>query len=1209
MKTFFPILRFEILYHLRRPTFWLIAILFFAIGFTDIVSKAGEGNAFFFVNSPSQIFQVTIWYTIFGILAASAFVAETFVRDTNHRMESLILSTPIRKNNYLTTRFLAAFLVTLLAFSSYIPGIILGTLIPGLNPFALGAFRPEAYAASYILFVLPNLFLVSAIAFGLASRTRSIIITYAGAIVLVMLYLVSLLMVGVDVIDFELYRIWAMLDPFGFYAFEENTLTWTVFQHNTLMPNLRGTLIWNRILWVFIALAGWFWSYRSYSMKVMESGGGSGESRGSRRSGGRIREQDAPTTGNFSNSGYSLKQGTPKILFQQWIYRTWFEINSVLRGKAFILLTGFGLISLVVAAMGTRSFNYSNPSTDILIHSANIYLEYILFAIIVVYSGELMWRDRQLRLQAVVDATPVSNATLLLSKLTALFAIITINLLLAMAVMVGYQVINGYYYFQFSLYFQMLFVEHGPYFYLTAVLAIFTQVLTRHKYAGMGLVVLISLSKIPLDALGLYHNLYRFAATNDIEYSLMNGYGHLLTGHLWYTLYWAIFGAILMLLAYIIYPRGTFDKSLVKDWQRAWKRTSKGIKRFLVALILMFAGVGGWIGYNTTVVNEYQPPGKEETAAQIEKRFKKYENLPMPVVTNTELNIELYPDKRYFLAKGEYTLENRTKSPIREIHLLTFINLKLDEVKYPGAKLREAHPKWGYYIYDLEKPLLPGQKQTMQFVTKTERPQGFRNQVDSDDVYMIYPNDVVGNGTNLYSPFILPFVGYTKMVEHKKAWLRQKLDLPPLDQRMRSHDDPVGLKQALMVTHLGWGNTDVTIGTSKNQTAVASGKLVKKWTKGDRNYFRYQSEQNRGKFTIYSGRYKVYRNNNYRVPIEIYYHPPHEDNVKLIANQVGKALEFYEKTFGKYPFERVRVAEFVYYDGMVFSEAGTIGIPEVLVWKSQAKGLGKESIIDWTTYLLAHGWWEDQIIAADVAGGMTIREALSAYANSLYQRSRRTPKEQLLARKQLMRDFFRSRGKIDFKEPPLTDIYNELPIARHKGGMILELIEDLIGKEAVVSGIRDFLQKYRYKEAPYATVLDLRNAILNKAPVAKREQIKELFSSVITYQVGLTDAVYQQLPDGKYKIRLNLIAQKLYTSDLGQQKSTALNLPFTISLDDVKGNKIYLKQHQINQQQGTIDIVTNKLPTFATVDGNYVLPSAFLQDNTKRLRPASENLD
>jgi len=265
-QAFSAILRFETFYHLRRPTFWLIAILFFAIGLTDIVAKAGPGNAFFFVNSPAEIFQVTIWYTIFGILAASAFVAETFVRDSNYRMEALILATPIRKRDYLTTRFIAAFGMTLLAFSTYIPGMLLGTVIPGLNPFALGAFRPEAYVASYVLFVLPNLFLVSAIAFSIASKTRSIIITYAGAIVLVMLYLVSLMLVGVDVIDFELYRIWAMLDPFGFYAFEEKTLTWTVFQHNNLMPSLGGTLLWNRLLWITIAVAGWMWSYHTYSM-------------------------------------------------------------------------------------------------------------------------------------------------------------------------------------------------------------------------------------------------------------------------------------------------------------------------------------------------------------------------------------------------------------------------------------------------------------------------------------------------------------------------------------------------------------------------------------------------------------------------------------------------------------------------------------------------------------------------------------------------------------------------------------------------------------------------------------------------------------------------------------------------------------------------------------------------------------------------------
>ncbi|MEM9087448.1 MAG: peptidase [Cyanobacteria bacterium P01_F01_bin.53] len=1207
-----PIFSFETRYHLRRPTFWLIAVVFFAIGFTDMVAKGGEGNAFFFVNSPLQVFQTTIWYTIFGILAAAAFVAETFVRDTNQRMEELILATPITKSRYLATRFWAAFGVALLAFSAYLPGMILGSLMPGLNPYAIGPLRFDAYILSYGLVVLPNLFLVSAIAFGLAARTRSLVITYAGAIVLIMVYLASLLMVGVDVINFEQYRLWALADPFGFYALEEQTLAWNVHQFNTLMPPLSLTLLGNRVLWLAIALAIGVLSYITYPLKLPTKRSGK---RRTLRLGGQAMNQNPAVVPTFMRRlpvsddsaqifHRSVYFATPKTWLRQWFRRSWFEIRLILQGRAFLILTACGLVSLVMAAMGTRSFNYSNPSTDILIHSANIYLEYILFAIIVVYSAEVMWRDRTLRLQQIIDATPVANGILLLSKLTGLFAVITVNLLLAMAVMVGYQLLNGYTYLQLPLYFQMLFLEHGPYFYITAALALFTQVVTRRKYLGMALVVLISLSKIPLDAWGFYHNLYRFAATNDIEYSPMNRYGGLFTGHLWYVLYWSLFAAVLMVLAYIVWPRGTLQQSLLRAWRRGWQQTYRNVKRSLAGLVVLLAAVGAWIAYNTTVLNAYQPPGKEETAAEIETRFKQYENLPMPVVTDTKLTIDLYPDQRYFEAEGEYTLENRTDQPIHEIHLLTFINLKLGEVQYPGATLREAHPEWGYYIYDLAEPMQPGEQQVMQFQTYTERPRGFRNQVDSDDVYMIYPNDVAGNGTNLYSPFILPFVGYTKMVEQKKAWLRANLGLPPLDERMRPHDDPTGLSQALMVTHLGWGSTDVTISTPANQRAVTAGQLVEERVKGDRRYYRYQSTTpTRGKFTVYSARYETYINDDYRVPIEIYHHPRHRDNVALMAEHIGEALTFYEDTLGPYPFEQVRVVEFVYYDGMIFSEGGTLGIPEVLVWKSKATGPGREALVDWVSYLLAQSWWEDQVIAADVAGGMTIREALSAYASELYQRSRRTPEEQRLAKQQWMRDYFRQLGKIDFQEPPLVDIYNELPIARHKGGMILELIEQQIGQAAMLKAIRNFLEEYRYQPAPYATVLDLRDAIATQAPSDQRAAIEELFAQVVTFQVGLTDAVFEPLANGDYRIQLQVDAQKLYTTQLGQQTAAALDLPLTISLRNQAGEVIYEEERYLQDAQATVELVVGELPVSASVDGDYALPSSFLQDNTKRLRP------
>ncbi|NEQ98046.1 MAG: peptidase [Cyanothece sp. SIO2G6] len=1178
-----PILTFELRYHLRRPTFWLIAIVFFVVGFTDVLAKAGSGNAFFFVNSPSQIFQTTIWYTIFGILAASAFVAETFVRDSQCSMEGLILATPIRKQDYLTTRFIAALTIALLSFSAYLPGMMAGTLMPGLNPYAVGPFRGNAYLASYVLLAGPNLFVMSAIAFAVASRTRSITVTYVGAIALVMLYLVSLMMVGADVINYQQYRLWAMLDPFGFYAFEEKTLAWTVHQHNTVMPTLGGTLLWNRLLWLSIGAGIWAWSYQRYRMMLPNK----------LKDGAEVKELESRGTANFALPSAFLNLAV-------------FEVRLILQGRAFQLLTLFGAISLVIAAIGTRSFNYSNPSTDILIHSANIYLDYVLFAIIVVYAAEVVWRDRTLRIQPIIDATLISNGVLLLTKLTALFVIITLNLLLAMAVMVAYQILRGYTNFEFPLYGQMLFLEHGPYFYCIATVALFTQVITRHKYAGMALVVLLSLIHIPLDSLGWYHNLYRVGATNDIEYSLMNGYGRLFVGHLWYSLYWALFGAILMVLAFVVWPRGVTEVSRLRSWRRGWQRAHHLVKKLLVAIALLFATVGSWITYNTTILNAYQPPGKEETAAMIEKQFKQYESLPMPVVLETNVTIELYPEKGYFVANGDYLLENRTDTPIKEIHLLTFINLELGEVDYPGATLREAHPEWGYYIYDLEKPMQVGDRQRLRFKTYTEQPQGFRNQVDSDDVYMIYPNDVVGNGTNLYSPFILPFVGYTKVVEQKKAWLRQSLDLPPLDQRMRPHNDPDGQSQALMVTHLGWGKTDVTIGTADDQIAITSGRLVEEWTEPGRvdgkprRYFRYQSTvPDRGKFTVFSGRYAVHRNTDYRVPIEIYYHPEHDDNVELVAEHVGQALSFYETTFGPYPFEQVRVAEFVYYDGMVFSEGGTIGIPEVLVWKSEATGAGRDHIIDWVTYLLAHAWWEDQLIAADVAGGMTIREALSTYASGLYQRSQQTPEETQQARRRLMREFFRTLGKIDFQEPPLTDVYNELPIARYKGGMVLNQIEELIGQDNLLTALRTFLDTYRYQSPPYATVLDLQNAILEQTQERDRAIVAELFNQVITYQVGLTDAIATPLPDGTFQVELQVDAQKIYTYALGQQESTALDSPLSIAVENADGAIIYHQKHLLQGQYETITLMTNQLPAIATVDPYYSLPSSFLTDNRR----------
>ncbi|MEL6816985.1 MAG: hypothetical protein AAFP03_19635, partial [Cyanobacteria bacterium J06598_3] len=196
---------------------------------------------------------------------------------------------------------------------------------------------------------LPNIFLVSALAFVIAARTRSLAITFAGAIVLVMLYLASLMMVGADTINYQQYSFWAMVDPFGFYAFESKTLTWTVFEHNTLMPQLGGLLLWNRLLWIAIGLAVWTISYRIYKMQSHRDNTFTRKTKN--------KPEVDPLLGGvpvgrggFSTFGESNRP-TPRggrhiraihrhhSAFSQLLHRTTFELRTILQGRAFWLLT------------------------------------------------------------------------------------------------------------------------------------------------------------------------------------------------------------------------------------------------------------------------------------------------------------------------------------------------------------------------------------------------------------------------------------------------------------------------------------------------------------------------------------------------------------------------------------------------------------------------------------------------------------------------------------------------------------------------------------------------------------------------------------------------------------------------------------------------------------------------------------------------------
>ena len=55
--------------------------------------------------------------------------------------------------------------------------------------------------------------------------------------------------------DVEYESMASLADPFGIAALQSATKYWTVIERNTIVPELAGNLLWNRLIWMAVGLS------------------------------------------------------------------------------------------------------------------------------------------------------------------------------------------------------------------------------------------------------------------------------------------------------------------------------------------------------------------------------------------------------------------------------------------------------------------------------------------------------------------------------------------------------------------------------------------------------------------------------------------------------------------------------------------------------------------------------------------------------------------------------------------------------------------------------------------------------------------------------------------------------------------------------------------------------------------------------------------
>jgi ABC-2 type transport system permease protein len=1181
---------FELRYQLKSPVLWIVFLLFFLLTFlavtNDNVQIGGGGNVN--ANSPFAIIQTIAIMSIFAQFAVVAFVANVIIRDTETGFGPILHATRINKFDYLFGRFVGAFIVSMIVPVSVPLAMMIGSFMPWLDPETLGPFVPWHYVYGFLVAGVPTLFLCACLFFTLATVTRSMMGSYIGLIVFIVLYVVLSNIFNRP--EFE--DLVTILEPYGIGAIFQETRYWTAAERNANLPPIAGEWLINRAIWMSVAVASLIAAFFLFSFSTKGS-------KASRKQ-ARLAAQSAETDSYIATAGHAARRSfTGGASLAQTMARARFEFGYVLTGPAFIVLLIVGLLNAYGGLWFADSLGGNITVYPVTMLMARALTgAFTLFPIIIAtyYAGELVWRDREKRMHEIIDTTPAADWTFVTPKVLALFAVLTACIAVSVVAGVAVQALKGFGDFNIGQYLFWYAIPTLLGCFTISALAVFAQVVTPHKFLGWGVMLLYLVSTLVLSSLGFDHNLYLYGATPNMPLSEMNEHSHYWIGVFWFQLYWSIFAVFLIVMAYVLWRRGA-DTRLIPQLQRAPRRLAGMAGVFAAVLLVSFAGVGGWIYYNTNVLNDYRSNiAGERYLADMERALLQYEDAPQPKVTDVVLNVQIFPRELRAVTTGSYTVENRTGAPLSEVHLMWPQQLDLDSVEIDGATLAqdfaEEEQGFPFQIWRFSTPMQPNERREIRFTTRFEAP-GFTNGGG--------PIPVNHNGTFMNDRMLAPVLGFDRGGLLQDRSRRRKYGLEP-DLRMPRLEDEAARQFNYLRHDADWVNADITVTTDEGQVPIAPGYEVSNETANGRVTARFRTDVPiMHFFSIQSAAYSVARDRWNDVELAVYYDPHHGYNVERMMRAMKTSFDVFSREFSPYQFRQMRILEFPAYATFAQAFAGTVPYSEGIGFIARyddATAERETEKVDYVTYVtaheVAHQWWAHQLIGSDQQGSTMLSETFASYSALLVMEEIYGPDQVRRFLRQELDNYLRSRGGEVIEELPLMRVENQGYIHYRKGGVAMYFLRNEIGEEPVNRAMQRLLQEFGFRGAPYPRSSDYVRILREEVGENPAHQalITDVFERITLYDARVVEASRTQRADGRWDVTMVVEARKLYADGEGAETEAPLDEQFEIGLFTAEpgqgafdsGDVILFERRPIRSGRQTITLTVDREPRFAGVD-------------------------
>ena len=1144
--------------------------------FISSSSKFPLGGANVHMNSPFSIMLLTVTFCTLAMFLVVNFVASSAIRNSESKMDELVFSKPVNPVPYQAGRFFGSYLVVLIVFLSVPLGVFLGSqfglLVGWLDGELIGPNKLMYYAAPYLYLAVPSLLVLSAIFNSVAVYFKTMMSVYVAAVVIFIAYQIA----GVYFDDLAFRNIVVYADPFGSGSLIDLTRYWTVNDKNTEVLTLTGDLLVNRILWVAISVA-LFFGLGKLSNRIVTK-----KQKKQFKVSAFVQNKQAAlinSAKNYKSAGVSTKS--------QLIMRSIFELKQVIFSAPFMILAGVSIVTLMIplfapiGAYGTTNWPLTQNMVNVISGISGLFL----FVIIAFYSAELVWRERQSGMGDIVDSFPVHNSVFWVSKILALIAAISGLFLVGMILTITVQLFKGQFNLELGQYlFRIVYLSILPLIMLT-VLAFFLQIISPNKYVGMGLFILYYIVQTVMGSYGFEHHMYHFSQSSSVPYSDINGYGHFLQGAHWYTLYWGALSLVLAIVGFALWHRGP---SQTLRTRLSMLRYNMSLKGQAVAVIsaLVFVGAGYNIYNNTRVLNEFTTSDEfQDKQISYEQQFAQYKDLALPMVTDVDLTVDIYPKKRALSAVAKIKFTNTSKEPITRVLITSPQHAKSWDVAMAGGKIVEKLPAFYSAWFEFEQPLMPNEVREGQ-LSVTRDHTAFTDK-DSD-------TQLVANGTFINNWELLPSFGYNRGLQVADKFERRKHDLPELERAHKLEDSQYYTQSDLGAAN-GFINFKATVTTDESQLAITPGYLQSESVKEGRRTFVYEMDAPILNFyAVLSAELESKKVEHNGVNVEVYYHKNHAWNVDRMIESVQDSIDYFTQAFGPYQHKQLRIIEFPKYRSFAQSFANTVPYSESMGFITD---LRDESKVDYPYYVtaheVAHQWWGHQVSAANVEGSAVISETLSQYS-ALMVLEKRFGAEKLrkFLKYELDRYLIGRTGEA-FEEMPLYKTQSQQYLHYNKGSVVMMAIYDRLGEKRLNAALKAFLNEFKYQSTPYPTTLDLLSYLKRDATQAEQRFIDDQFKYITLYELEMKEVSVTDDVDGEgfYTVTLSVEATKQHADGQGEETEQPLDELIDIALfsDDpenllAEDFVIYSQKHQIVSGTNTIELKVKEKPVFAGVD-------------------------